>query len=477
MRKGLLISTMLVSVAGLGASADVWAQCATTTCSALGYTSSSNTGDCLKCPFGEAWACPKITCPDNAKYTCSGTNIIGGVDIPCNGKYAECACANGYEWKDGSCVKVAVWGKCTEYAEKNCSIGDILFSDGTCASDAVSGKTPIAIVVYISDKGCGQAMALNSIGRYIWGGDAAIQDLPFVTTSSAASQDYASCENSKIIMVDGDNSVYPAAWATYKYSTTGTKAGDWCLPAAGIFTSYYDNQEKINTGFDKAGGTKFTTSTYAWSSTNLNASRVWYLDLYSSYGLFNSGKYSTFEVRPVIEFSSGNSGTPSCDSSYQYTCTGTGYSGGSGTACGGKYKACTCSSGYSWENGSCVKQCDDYCRSYNGYCPNGTLEPNGTDGCGNTCYQCCVPYEDVTTDVYCFYGDTISTITSHCENYSTDDKGKYKLATPYKRIKNGETTIHKHCRLSYKTLSECEQASESYKDRIGVSNTKKECHY
>ena len=50
------------------------------------------------------------------------------------------------------------------------------------------------------------------------------------------------------------------------------------------------------------------------------------------------------------------------------------------------------------------------------------------------------------------------------------------LATPYKRIKNGETTIHKHCRLSYKTLSECEQASESYKDRIGVSNTKKECY-
>ncbi len=46
----------------------------------------------------------------------------------------------------------------------------------------------------------------------------------------------------------------------------------------------------------------------------------------------------------------------SCDSSYQYTCSGTGYSGGSGTACGGKYAACTCTSGYEWKDGSCQKK-------------------------------------------------------------------------------------------------------------------------
>ena len=45
-----------------------------------------------------------------------------------------------------------------------------------------------------------------------------------------------------------------------------------------------------------------------------------------------------------------------CDSSYQYTCSGTGYSGGVGTACGGKYAACTCASGYEWKDGSCQKQ-------------------------------------------------------------------------------------------------------------------------
>ena len=46
----------------------------------------------------------------------------------------------------------------------------------------------------------------------------------------------------------------------------------------------------------------------------------------------------------------------SCSSSYKYTCSGTGYSGGSGSACGGKYTACTCASGYEWNGSSCLEQ-------------------------------------------------------------------------------------------------------------------------
>ena len=46
-----------------------------------------------------------------------------------------------------------------------------------------------------------------------------------------------------------------------------------------------------------------------------------------------------------------------CDKyGFQYTCSGTGYSGGSGTACGGKYTACTCTSGYEWNGSSCQQQ-------------------------------------------------------------------------------------------------------------------------
>ena len=290
MRKGLLISTMLVSVSGLGASADVWAQCATTTCSSLGYTSSSNTGDCLKCPFGESWACPKITCPDNAKYTCSGTNITGGVGIPCNGKYAECACASWYIWENGSCAR-------------NCQIGDIFYSDKTCSPDVVSGKTPIGVVVYIDGNGGGQAMALKPIGNYEWGEfETDISVLTNYNLVTAASTDYASCENSKIIMAAGIKRQYPAVWAAHEYKTEGTNAGDWCLPAAGIFNSIYNNQTSVNLGFERVNGTKFTTSTYAWSSSESNDYYAWSSYFSVGYGLTFSDKYFNYEVRPVLEF-------------------------------------------------------------------------------------------------------------------------------------------------------------------------------
>ena len=45
-----------------------------------------------------------------------------------------------------------------------------------------------------------------------------------------------------------------------------------------------------------------------------------------------------------------------CASSYKYTCNGTGYAGGSGDECSGKYKSCTCASGYEWKNGNCQKE-------------------------------------------------------------------------------------------------------------------------
>ena len=140
--------------------------CAITDCSALGYTETSNRGNCLKCPFGNAWACPGEQCSPDYQYTCTGTGYAGGSGEACDGKYQSCTCASGYEWKDGTCQKEILkpeWGKCNGSA-KNCNIGDILYSDGTCSPQNISGKTPIAVVVYKSDDGnCAQAMALGAI--------------------------------------------------------------------------------------------------------------------------------------------------------------------------------------------------------------------------------------------------------------------------------------------------------------------------
>ena len=188
---------------------------------------------------------------------------------------------------------------------KGSQLGYILNSDMTVTSTRQSGKTPIGVVVCSYAGGGGQAMALNSVNnrtKYEWGGYGTnISGLPDLSDPSA-SQDVASCENSAKIMGQGDSSAYPAVWAANEYSTEGTSAGDWCLPAAGIFTSYFANQNVINTGFTQTGGAQFTTFTSAWSSSVHSQLSSWSSNLFSYYGLAWYLKTDDREVRPVIEF-------------------------------------------------------------------------------------------------------------------------------------------------------------------------------
>ena len=300
-KKSLMIQTMLVpavSVFGFAGSAE--AQCAITDCEALGYTEAYNSsGNCLKCPFGEAYSCEKgYICPDEYTRECNGKNMTGGVGEACNGKYAKCACKDGYKLVDGECQ--FPWGECSG-AAASCSLGNILFSDGTCSANNVSGKTPIAVVVYKSGN-CGQAMALKPIGSYQWSTEyVIISDLPDLTQSEAT-RDFASCENSAKIRAKGNSSIHPAVWAAHEYNTAGTNAGDWCLPAAGILTLIKNNQNVINTGFSRADGTQFTDSSYAWSSSENDSGRAWRSDFSYSSGLYNSLKSNSREVRPVLVF-------------------------------------------------------------------------------------------------------------------------------------------------------------------------------
>ena len=79
-----------------------------------------------------------------------------------------------------------------------------------------------------------------------------------------------------------------------------------------------------------------------------------------------NGKYIECECADGYELIDG---ACVCDSSYQFSCSGTGYAGGSGTSCGGKYTACTCindgTSCYVWNGSACTK----------GTCATGSLEP------------------------------------------------------------------------------------------------------
>ena len=267
MKKILLASTgVMVMSAGVGYAACI----PTPSCSSLGYESSSSCEGGIKCPFGNAWNC---TLTDIKNKITELEKII-------------------QEGGGGN---------------KNCAIGHIFYSDKSCSVSLDSSKTPIGVVVYVDRQGHGQVMALKPIGSYKWSSESVDLSLNNFTSDQAASTDYQSCTNTVIITAAGGKSKYPAAWAAKEYSTEGTKAGDWCLPAAGIMTSIKNNMSVINAGFILTGGTQIDTSSFYWSSSEYVSGSAWHSGFSYDYGLGNylSGSYgkdNSYEVRPVLEF-------------------------------------------------------------------------------------------------------------------------------------------------------------------------------
>ena len=257
------------------------------------------------CQSGYVWnaSSQTCTCDSSYKYTCSGANETGGSGSSCDGKYQSCRCASGYVWKNGICEKVVVQEDkgCTA----NCQIGDIFFSDGSCGTEKVSGKTPVGVVVYrykSRDKEICWAMALKSIGAYQWGDYGDIGDLPGYGSASAASGDFDSCGNTDKILDAGNHLHYPAAWAADGYSAGGMSA--WCLPAAGIMYSINNNMSAVNAGFSRAGGTQLGSNSFLWTSTEYTADLgAWRSFFGGTYGVTNyPQKDKEYDVRPVIEF-------------------------------------------------------------------------------------------------------------------------------------------------------------------------------
>ena len=105
MRRIILLSTVLLATPfGMESYA---ADCATTSCQTLGYTATSNKGNCLQCPFGNYWFCPESQCDSSYKYTCTGY-MQSPSGTACNGKYRKCNCSsNNYVWNasQGLCLE------------------------------------------------------------------------------------------------------------------------------------------------------------------------------------------------------------------------------------------------------------------------------------------------------------------------------------------------------------------------------------
>ena len=270
--KKILLASAGVMVMSAGT---VYAACIPTpSCASLGYESSSSCEGGIKCPFGNAWNCTVINKVNEI------TNKVTELE-----KVIE---EGGVGGKDTS----------------NCKIGSIFYSDWTCSTSLDSSKTPIGVVVYVDGQGHGQVMALDAIGKYNWGpDDVDISTLTNFTGAESASYDLNSCPNTEKILAAGDKNAFPAAWAAKEYSTKGTKAGDWCLPAAGIFYSINKNQTAINGALVKTGGEQLLWMNSAqWSSSASSLGAYMGYIGYNSYGIKSGNNTASYSVRPVLEF-------------------------------------------------------------------------------------------------------------------------------------------------------------------------------
>ena len=220
-------------------------------CAALGYdkTSTDCTGQAmLKCPF------------DQSKVFCAGTSACGG-------------------------------GSGTPDSE-GCKAGDILFSDKSCSSVFITTKTAIGVVLCPVNR---LAVALDEKSLE-WGG--------YNKEIGSAARGTSGKSNTAAILAYGkaNNISYPAAEYCNKYSTSGTKAGDWFLPSLEELKLLSNNFSEINNSLKVLGKVMDDTeSGYYWSSSEYSTNAARRL-VPSSGGTNLSNKYSRYRVRPVLAF-------------------------------------------------------------------------------------------------------------------------------------------------------------------------------
>lgn len=228
----------------------------------------------------------------------------------------------GYTKTQSECSEDAIkcpFGNSYFCEEEFCKIGWIYYTDGTCSADIIGEKTALGVVVYIDiSRKHGQVMSawpidengykrVNHVGinwaKYEYDKHYDILELTNYNFNTFAARDFDSCGNTDKILND-KRTTYPAAQATKLYAPTIETEGKWCLPAAGILTSIYNNHKAVQAGISKLGGVTYPECC-TWSSTEYNSESAWYSRLVNTYGLFgssNTRKSMDNSVRPVLEF-------------------------------------------------------------------------------------------------------------------------------------------------------------------------------
>ena len=355
MRRMFLMSSVLLAAPFYAGTAGAEVCIAEEDCNNLGYTEDKSCTDGLKCPFGEKWHCP----------------------------------------------------------DKKCQIGWILNSDMSCTENVESGKTPIAVVVYLDDNGNGQAMTPSPTAQSIvWSTEEKATGVPQLPFYTDAWNDFGSCSNTVKAMMNGDSQKYPAPWSakTYAPSAAASTKGQWCLPAAGVLHSTYENRKIIDAAIQKLGGEVLQNNrNQIWSSTESDKTFMYIFTVYSEgsgLALRGKGQSSATVVRPVIEFNI-DTGAAECKKLPDETGCTYGTESGDDT-CGGTRKVCA----------ACTPRPDD------SFCQYGTEVVS--DGCGGTRLKCKSP---CTIQLPCYE----SVPYFYCSCYGDEQKG-YRVTKDYRTV-------------------------------------------
>ena len=258
-----------------------------------GYSSSCSKGysgtTSKTCSCGATSGTCYECCSASYKHTCTGVGYSGGSDAACGGYYRKCTCSSGYIWQSGDCVA----------CDSSCKVGSIFYSDGTCNTCVIDGKTPIGVVI----KNDSLVISEMSFSTQRWAGSDTIDvaEVTNYTSCADAITDYNGKANTLAIVAAylGDTTSNNAAIYCNSYSTAGTNVGDWYLPAAGeVYNYIVPNSQAI---WNTTGYLDWEfTSNYFWSSSEKSASNAWAMTGGQSVASNCNGNHSKYKNVAVV---------------------------------------------------------------------------------------------------------------------------------------------------------------------------------
>ena len=186
---------------------------------------------------------------------------MGYTKTSCSGAYLKCP----FDTSKMACLA-------DENAGRLCLVGYIYYSDGTCDSVVYSTKTPIGVVVKTNEL----VMSLTTKSMTWASSYVDVSGVTNYTSDTDAKTDYNGKANTLAIVstYTSDTTSNNAAKYCNSYSTAGTSAGQWYLPAAGEIYGYiYASYQTLEATFSSLG-LSFPRA-YLWSSSEYGNYYAW----------------------------------------------------------------------------------------------------------------------------------------------------------------------------------------------------------